>query len=141
MIIINKPIFHPELESGRSIIIKREQLEQHALIVENLEEQLKIAVVNEVMDENEQTIKNVSVFEVDVLEVKEGSIQIKLPKADIPKSKIKELYKNFKEMSELLCDQEHMMANLQNINDQDDIDSRHQARMEEIIELLREELW
>lgn len=140
MIIINKPIFHPELESGRSIIIKREQLEQHALIVENLEEQLKIAVVNEVMDENEQTIKNVSVFEVDVLEVKEGSIQIKLPKAEIPKSKIKELYKNFKEMSELLCDQEHMMANLQNINDQDDIDSRHQARMEEIIELLREEL-
>lgn len=140
MIIINKPIFHPELESGKSIIIKREQLEQHALIVENLEEQLKIAVVNEVMDENEQTIKNVSVFEVDVLEVKEGSIQIKLPKADIPKSKIKELYKNFKEMSELLCDQEHMMANLQNINDQDDIDSRHQARMEEIIELLREEL-
>lgn len=73
MIIINKPIFHPELESGKSIIIKREQLEQHALIVENLEEQLKIAVVNEVMDENEQTIKNVSVFEVDVLEVKEGS--------------------------------------------------------------------
>lgn len=140
MIIINKPIFHPELESGRAIIIKREQLEQHALIVENLEEQLKIAVVNEVMDENEQTIKNVSVFEVDVLEVKEGSIQIKLPKVDIPKSKIKELYKNFKEMSELLCDQEHMMANLQNINDQDDIDSRHQARMEEIIELLREEL-
>lgn len=44
MIIINKPIFHPELESGKSIIIKREQLEQHALIVENLEEQLKIAV-------------------------------------------------------------------------------------------------
>ena len=43
MYVINKPIFHPILESGKSIIVKREHMEQHALIVENLEEQLRIA--------------------------------------------------------------------------------------------------
>ena len=37
MYVINKPIFHPILESGKSIIVKREHMEQHALIVENLE--------------------------------------------------------------------------------------------------------
>lgn len=40
-------------------------------------------------------------------------------------------------MSELLCDQEHMMANQQNITDQDDIDIRHQARMSEVLTLLK----
>lgn len=137
MYVIDKPIFHPRLESGKSIIVKREHMEQHALIVENLEEQLRIAVVNDVMNEEDDIIKDVKILEIDVGEVKEGTVQLWLYEKEQHILKINELYKLFKEMSELLCDQEHMMANQQNITDQDDIDSRHQARMSEVLTLLK----
>lgn len=94
-------------------------------------------MVNDVMNEEDDIIKDVKILEIDVGEVKEGTVQLWLYEKEQHILKINELYKLFKEMSELLCDQEHMMANQQNITDQDDIDSRHQARMSEVLTLFK----
>lgn len=77
--------------------------------------------------------KSVLIYETII----EGTVQLWLYEKEQHILKINELYKLFKEMSELLCDQEHMMANQQNITDQDDIDSRHQARMSEVLTLFK----
>ena len=147
-------IFDPEYyHSGMAVRITGKEFEANGLIKDNEDEFLRIVIVEDSLDDSDHLTTNVGTMDVRVDEIESGDITIdflavpeiaeeKKEKESQTKSTskldLRAIYNAFLELSNSLCQEEHAVADSSGVDNQEEIDQRHDNRIKEFKKLFKD---
>nr|WP_303181806.1 hypothetical protein [Lachnoclostridium phocaeense] len=133
--LIVKLYFDPDYyREGDVITIMRNDTAATCIILENKGESLRLALA--VQDRKKSGRLQAGEKELTALDVYENGIELKSLSDGPRKLDIRKLYEEYKDLSSMLCEQEHISADTGGMDGQDDIDMRHEERLKDFLQLL-----
>lgn len=144
--LITKILFDSEFyTTGMPIKIKTGEYSRNAIIVSNYGEELLVVSVRQIASDENNFINEPYTQSITAEEVSNGDVELitigesfedDLKKEIKNTQLITEIGLSFNDVSHILSEREHYIANKEKVKDQGDIDERHDARVAEFHELL-----
>lgn len=128
-IVFDTEYFYPE----RFVKVKTGDYVTNAIIADVDETELTIVNITPVLEEDGYKHKP-QITTIHSKQVADGEIELIFP--DDNTDILDKIYVSFKETSNILAEKEHFIAEKSKIKDQDDIDIRHDTRMQNMQSLL-----